>query len=58
MRFCEKDEVEYKGMKGVVTFADPAYIIISLPAVSEKHNQPKLLVFPEQQKKVYLVNEK
>ena len=58
MRFCEKDEVEYKGMKGVVTFVDSSYIIISLPAVSEKHNQPKLVVFPEQQKKVYLLNEK
>ena len=58
MRFCEKDEVEYKDMKGVVTFVDSAYIVISLPPTSQSHNSAGIVVFPEQQKKVYLVNEK
>jgi len=58
MRFCEKDEVEYKGMSGVVTFVDSAYIVITLPQHNSKLNPPKLVVFPEQQKNVYLMNEK
>ena len=58
MRFCAKDEVEYRGMQGVVTFADSAYIVISLPAVSDKNNPAGLVVFPEQQKNVYLIDSK
>jgi hypothetical protein len=45
-------------MQGVVTFADSAYIVISLPAVSDKNNPAGLVVFPEQQKNVYLIDSK
>lgn len=57
MKFALKDLVEYNGKTGVVTFVDPAYIIVSLPPHSEKHNSPGLIVFPENQNKVKKLNE-
>jgi hypothetical protein len=57
MNFNVKDEVEYRGRKGTVTFVDPCYIVITLPA-SEGHNPPGIIVFTDRQKNVYLVDSK
>ncbi len=57
MNFNVKDEVEYRGRKGTVTFVDSSYIVITLPA-SEGRNPPGLIVFPDRQKNVYLVDSK
>ncbi len=49
--FNLRDEVLYMGKRGMVTFVDELYIVVTLPA-SPGRDYPRCVVFPEYQHQV------
>ena len=50
-------EVKYRNMCGIIDFVGEHYVVLRLPAVSKKHNSPRLLIYTEHQKEVVVLKD-
>lgn len=50
-------EVKYRNMCGIIDFVGEQYVVLRLPAVSKKHNSPRLLIYTEHQKEVVVLKD-
>jgi hypothetical protein len=55
MRFNLGDLIEYQDYRGIIDFIDTSYIVVRGCVSSTNGNPPRLLIFPQYQDKVNII---